>query len=90
MFWLCTGKKGPSLEGKEPMLMIGEEKEKEKEKLYTVAEVASRLRVDQTTVRRWIKGGSLRAITLPHKGKRQAYRITQTGLNEALKTNLSV
>jgi len=41
----------------------------------TVREVAERLRVDDTTVRRWIKGKTLDAIILPHKGKRMAYRI---------------
>lgn len=43
--------------------------------LWTVHEVAQRLRVDDTTVRRWIKDGALEAITLPHNGKRIAYRI---------------
>ncbi len=51
------------------------------EKLLTVREVARRLRVDDTTVRRWIKSGSLEAITLPHKGRRQAYRIKQSTLD---------
>jgi excisionase family DNA binding protein len=45
------------------------------DELLTVREVAKRLRVDDTTVRRWIKSGALEAITLPHKGKRSAYRI---------------
>jgi excisionase family DNA binding protein len=45
------------------------------EPLLTVAEVAKRLRVDDTTVRRWIKTGALDAITLPHIGKRSAYRV---------------
>jgi len=43
--------------------------------LLTVREVAKRLRVDDTTVRRWIKNGALEAITLPHNGKRQVYRV---------------
>jgi len=43
--------------------------------LLTVREVAKQLRVDDTTVRRWIKNGALEAITLPHRGTRQAYRI---------------
>lgn len=42
--------------------------------LLTVREVAKELRVDDTTVRRWIKNGVLEAITLPHRGTRQAYR----------------
>ncbi len=36
--------------------------------LLTVSEVAKQLRVDDTTVRRWIKTGILEAITLPHRG----------------------
>lgn len=43
--------------------------------LLTVAEVAARLRVDATTVRRWIKQGALDAIPLPSMGKRYAYRV---------------
>ena len=35
--------------------------------LLTVREVAKQLRVDDTTVRRWIKNGALEAITLPHR-----------------------
>jgi excisionase family DNA binding protein len=38
------------------------------ETVLTVREVARRLRVDDTTVRRWIKSGALEAITLPHRG----------------------
>ncbi len=59
----------------------------EEEKLLTVREVARRLRVDDTTVRRWIKSGSLQAITLPHKGKRQAYRVKQSTLDELMKNS---
>jgi len=50
------------------------------EKLLTVAEVARYLRVDSTTVRRWIKAKTLDAITLPHKGKRTPYRIKESTL----------
>ena len=53
--------------------------------LLTVREVARQLRVDDTTVRRWIKNGVLEAIALPHKGARQAYRIRRATL-EALLT----
>ena len=52
--------------------------------LLTVREVAEQLRVDDTTVRRWIKNGSLEAITLPHRGARQAYRIRRSILNALL------
>ncbi|GCE46900.1 excisionase family DNA binding protein [Thermosporothrix hazakensis] len=54
------------------------------DELLTVREVARRLRVDDTTVRRWIKSGALEAITLPHRGKRQAYRIKKSTLDKLL------
>ena len=54
--------------------------------LLTVHEVAKRLRVDDTTVRRWINNGVLLAITLPHSGKRQGYRILQSELDKVLKS----
>jgi len=57
----------------------------EMDELLTVREVARRLRVDDTTVRRWIKSGALQAITLPHKGKRQAYRVKKSTLDVLLK-----
>ena len=56
----------------------------EREELLTVREVAHRLRVDDTTVRRWIKLGVLEAITLPHRGARQAYRIRRSTLERLL------
>jgi excisionase family DNA binding protein len=56
--------------------------------LLTVHEVAQSLRVDDTTVRRWIKSGALEAISLPHMNKRQAYRIKQSTL-DALLTSTS-
>lgn len=52
--------------------------------LLTVREVAKQLRVDDTTVRRWIKNGVLEAITLPHRGSRQAYRIRRSTLEALL------
>ncbi len=62
--------------------------EEQREELLTVREVAKRLRVDDTTVRRWIKSGALEAITLPHRGKRQAYRIKRSTLDALLNTTL--
>jgi excisionase family DNA binding protein len=56
----------------------------EMEELLTVREIARRLRVDDTTVRRWIKSGALEAITLPHKGKRQAYRVKKSTMDKLL------
>lgn len=52
--------------------------------LYTVSEFAEKLRVDSTTVRRWIKNGVLEAIALPHRGLRQAYRIRKATLDTLL------
>lgn len=54
------------------------------DELLTVREVARRLRVDDTTVRRWIKHGTLEAVSLPHVGKRQAYRVRRSTLENLL------
>src|SRR5579885_1206705 len=56
------------------------------DELLTVREVAKRLRVDDTTVRRWIKSGALEAITLPHKGKRSAYRVKKSTMDKLLQS----
>ncbi len=56
------------------------------EELLTVREVARSLRVDDTTVRRWIKNGSLEAITLPHRGKRQAYRVKKSTMEKLMRS----
>jgi excisionase family DNA binding protein len=52
--------------------------------LLTVSEVAEILRVDDTTVRRWVKQGALEAIVLPHVNERQGYRIKRETLNKVL------
>lgn len=52
--------------------------------LLTVGEVARILRVDNTTVRRWVKQGSLEAVVLPHVNMRQVYRIKRETLNKVL------
>jgi excisionase family DNA binding protein len=52
--------------------------------LLTVSEVARILRVDDTTVRRWVKQGTLEAVVLPHVNERQAYRIKRETLNKVL------
>ncbi|WP_052890925.1 helix-turn-helix domain-containing protein [Thermogemmatispora carboxidivorans] len=57
------------------------------EELLTVSEVARLLRVETTTVRRWIKNGMLEAILLPHhekESKRHGYRIKRTTLDKLL------
>ena len=52
--------------------------------LLTVSEVARILRVDDTTVRRWVKQGVLEAVVLPHVHERQAYRIKHETLEKLL------
>ncbi len=52
--------------------------------LLTVSEVARILRVDDTTVRRWVKQGALEAVILPHVRARQAYRIKKETLDTLL------
>jgi excisionase family DNA binding protein len=54
--------------------------------LLTVAEVARILRVDETTVRRWVKQGILDAVILPHVNEKQSYRIKRETLNRMLNT----
>ncbi len=58
--------------------------EQHNDELLTVHEVARRLRVDDTTVRRWIKHGTLEAVSLPHVGKRQAYRVRRSTIDTLL------
>jgi excisionase family DNA binding protein len=55
--------------------------------LLTVSEVAEILRVDDTTVRRWVKQGVLEAVVLPHLNERQAYRIKRATLDKLLGDN---
>jgi excisionase family DNA binding protein len=52
--------------------------------LLTVSEVARILRVDNTTVRRWIKLGALEAVVLPRVNERQSYRIRRETLERVL------
>ncbi|MBE3557975.1 MAG: helix-turn-helix domain-containing protein [Ktedonobacteraceae bacterium] len=52
--------------------------------LLTVSEVARILRVDDTTVRRWVKQGALEAVILPHLNERQSYRIKRETLDRLL------
>jgi excisionase family DNA binding protein len=52
--------------------------------LLTVHEVAQLLRVDDTTVRRWLKSGILKGVSLPSRGKRQAFRIKREDVEAIL------
>ena len=99
--FLCFGDKGVNMPTRDSTL-LGDRKPRsdknlgdvamaeETEKLLTVREVARHLRVDDTTVRRWIKSGSLEAITLPHRGKRQAYRIKKSTLDTLLSSSVQL
>ncbi len=58
--------------------------ESNNDELLRVKDVARALRVDDTTVRRWIKCGALEAITLPHASKRQSYRVRRDILDNIL------
>jgi excisionase family DNA binding protein len=58
--------------------------ENKEDHLLTIAEVAKRLRVDATTVRRWINSGTLEAVSLPHLNKRQSYRVKQSTISALL------
>jgi excisionase family DNA binding protein len=58
--------------------------EEKREELLTVREVARRLRVDDSTVRRWIRSGALEAITLPHRGRRRTHRIRKSSFDAIL------
>ena len=55
-----------------------------KDELLTVGEVAKRLRVDDTTVRRWIRQGILEAVKLPYR-QRSAHRVKQSVVASILK-----
>jgi excisionase family DNA binding protein len=55
--------------------------------LLTISEVAKILRVDSTTVRRWVKQGVLEAVVLPHLNERQSYRIKSETLERVLSAN---
>jgi excisionase family DNA binding protein len=58
------------------------------DELLTVSEVAHILRVDDTTVRRWITQGILEAVVLPRVNKRQGYRVKRSVLNNLLNAPL--
>lgn len=58
--------------------------QQQEEPLLTVREVAKLLRIDDSTLRRHIKDGTVAAITLPHRGNRRAYRIKQSTLDAIL------
>jgi excisionase family DNA binding protein len=52
--------------------------------LLTIPEVARMLRVDETTVRRWVRAGALEAVKLPSHGKWQALRVKRATIDALL------
>jgi excisionase family DNA binding protein len=81
----------------EPRLPIGpglatleREIEQSNNVLMTVHEVAQQLRIDDTTCRRWIKNGAMEAVSLPHLGKRQSYRVRRSTLDNILQATTTV
>ena len=66
------------------------QQERERDELLTVSEVAQILRVDDATVRRWVKMGVLEAVTLPRLNKRQVYRIRRSTVEKILGEGSSV
>ena len=60
------------------------------DELLTVEEVATQLRVDPTTVRRWINNGILEAVVLPHQNTRRGYRIRQSTITSLLQTPIAI
>jgi excisionase family DNA binding protein len=62
----------------------GQMRRKYMSEFLTIQEVARILRVDDTTVRRWVKNGMLEAVELPNAGKRQGYRIKRETLDRLL------
>ena len=58
--------------------------------LLTVPEVAKVLRVDDTTVRRWIKQWVLESVILPHVNERLGYRIKRETLHTVLSRAMDV
>ena len=68
-----------------PQPVAFKKEQREVSELLTVSEVAHILRVDDTTVRRWVKQGALEAVVLPHVNARQAYRVKRETLEKVLK-----
>lgn len=60
------------------------ERSMEQKDLLTVKEVSNILRVNDSTLRRWIKNGAMYAVILPHLSGRRGYRIKRETLDALL------
>lgn len=58
--------------------------EKQEDELLTVREVAEALRVNETTVRRWLNCGIMACVFLPTDGQYKSYRIKRSTLEQIL------
>lgn len=58
--------------------------QKDPDDLLTVKEVALILRLDTSTIRRWIKEYKIDAVELPHSHKRTVYRVKRRTLETLL------
>lgn len=60
--------------------------------LLTIKEVATMFRVDDTTVRRWIRNQCIQAVHLPSysNSKRQSYRVKRDTVEAYLNSTVSV
>lgn len=56
---------------------------KELDDFLTPSQVARRLRVNVTTVLRWIKSGALEAVPLPYRSK-QCYRVPKSVIEKLI------
>ena len=56
----------------------------QEDELLTVREVAKQLRVDDTTVRRWLKKGIMEGVFLPSGSRYNTYRIRRSTLEQIL------
>ncbi len=52
--------------------------------LLTLREVAGLLRVEVSTVHRWIKNGALAGVTLPGAGRQHVYRVQRATIDAIL------
>lgn len=59
--------------------------------IMTVPEVANFLRVDVSTVRRWIRKGGMDAIELPHPlTQKKGYRVPRTSIEAIVNKHCQV
>ncbi len=58
--------------------------------LLTISEVAHLLRVDTSTVRRWVSLGAMEAVILPHSNDRRVYRVKRATVDAILQGSVTI